>query len=172
MCSSLFNLNISLVRIFSVYGVGFKRQVVWDLIKKVITNQDLSIFGTGKESRDFVYIDDVVDATILGLEKEEANNNVFNVGTGIPTDVLTVANSLIRNYGIKVPVNITGNYRLGDIRHNYADLTKINTLLGFTPKVSFQEGLKNFTDWVNTQEIQEDHYHKSIEEMKAKGLYK
>ena len=105
-------------------------------------------------------------------EKEEANNNVFNVGTGVATDVIAVANGLSTNYGIEVPIAVSGNYRLGDIRHNYADLTKIKSLLGFEPKVSFEQGLKKFTDWVNTQEVQEDQYQKSIDEMKAKGLYK
>jgi len=114
----------------------------------------------------------VVEATILGLEKEEANNQVFNVGTGIATSVITVADQLVKNYNIDVPITISGNYRLGDIRHNYADLTKIKKYLGFEPKVSFEEGIKKFTQWVNTQEIQEDRYQQSINEMKEKGLYK
>ena len=78
----------------------------------------------------------------------------------------------MNNYGIRVPVNISGNYRLGDIRHNYADITKIETLLGFKPKVSFSEGIKKFTTWVNKQQIQVDRYSESIKEMKEKGLYK
>lgn len=88
------------------------------------------------------------------------------------TDVLTVAEGLIRNYGVEVPITISGNYRLGDIRHNYADLTKINSVLGFKPKVTFEQGLQQFTEWVNMQEVQEDQYQKSIDEMKAKGLYR
>ena len=71
-----------------------------------------------------------------------------------------------------MPVTISGNYRLGDIRHNYADLTKIKNKLGFEPQFSFEQGLKQFTNWVDKQEIQQDNYAKSIEEMKAKGLYK
>jgi NAD-dependent epimerase/dehydratase len=113
-----------------------------------------------------------VEATILGIEKKEADNQVFNVGTGVATDVITVANELVKNYEIEVPITISGNYRLGDIRHNFADLSKINSLLGFVPKVSFEQGLKKFTEWVNTQEIQKDKYEESINEMKAKGLYK
>ena len=118
------------------------------------------------------FIDDVVDATILGIEKEEANNQVFNVGTGVATDVVTVANELAKNYQIDVPIKVSGNYRLGDIRHNYADLSKINQLLGFIPRVSFVEGLQKFAQWVNTQEVEKDNYQQSIDEMKAKGLYK
>jgi dTDP-L-rhamnose 4-epimerase len=161
----------------NVYGPGQSLKNPYTGILSIFStqiknNNGINIFEDGKESRDFVFIDDVIDATILGIEKEEANNQVFNVGTGVATDVITVANSLINNYGIQVPVTISGNYRLGDIRHNYADLTKIKSKLGFEPKVDFQTGLKHFTDWVNTQEVQEDQYQKSIDEMKAKGLYK
>ena len=67
---------------------------------------------------------------------------------------------------------ITANYRLGDIRDNYADLTKIRNKLGFEPKVSFKDGISKFVKWVNLQEASEDKFSKSIEEMKEKGLYK
>ncbi len=161
----------------NVYGPGQSLKNPYTGILSIFSTQikngnSINIFEDGKESRDFVFIDDVVDATILGLELEEANNHVFNVGTGVATDVLSVAQGLVKNYGIEVPINISGNYRLGDIRHNFADLTKIKKLLGFAPKVSFEDGLKKFADWVNTQEVQEDKYQKSIDEMKAKGLYK
>lgn len=161
----------------NVYGPGQSLKNPYTGILSIFSTQikngnGINIFEDGKETRDFVFIDDVVDATILGLEKDEANNEVFNVGTGVATDVLEVANSLIKNYGVDVPVTVSGNYRLGDIRHNYADLTKIKNLLGFEPKVSFNEGLAKFTAWVNTQDVQEDQYQKSIDEMKSKGLYK
>jgi len=138
----------------------------------VLNNKPLNIFEDGKESRDFVYISDVIHATYLGIEKEEANGQVFNVGTGVPTTVLEVAEGLIRLYGKEVPVTISGNYRLGDIRHNYADLKKIESLLGFSPSVSFAEGLQHFTAWVKAQEVQTSRYEESIAEMKAKGLMK
>lgn len=161
----------------NVYGPGQSLKNPYTGILSIFSTQikngnGINIFEDGKESRDFVFIDDVVDATILGLEKEEANNQVFNVGTGVATDVITVAESLSKNYGVEVPITISGNYRLGDIRHNFADLTKINSTLGFEPKFTFEQGLQQFTDWVNTQEVQEDKYQKSIDEMKAKGLYK
>ena len=139
---------------------------------RIKNHNPINIFEDGKETRDFVYIDDVVDATIRGLEVKEANGHVFNVGTGKATDVLTVAKTLCRNYGIEVPINISGNYRLGDIRHNYADISLARRILEFEPKWSFDTGIKQFTDWVNRQEVQEDKYQASIEEMKAKGLYK
>ena len=132
----------------------------------------INIFEDGMESRDFVYIDDVVDATIKGLEVPEANGHVFNVGTGVSTDVVTVAKTLCEKYGVEVPITVSGNYRLGDIRHNYADITLAKDVLGFEPKWNFTEGIAQFANWVNQQEIKEDKYEASIEEMKQKGLYK
>jgi dTDP-L-rhamnose 4-epimerase len=161
----------------NVYGPGQSLKNPYTGILSIFSTQikngnGINIFEDGKETRDFVFVNDVVDATILGIEKEESNNEIFNVGTGVPTNVITVANGLIKNYGIDVPVTISGNYRLGDIRHNYADLTKIKNKLGFEPQFSFEQGLKQFTNWVDKQEVQKDNYAKSIEEMKAKGLYK
>lgn len=134
--------------------------------------QPINIFEDGLESRDFVFIDDVIRATYLGITKEEANGQVFNVGTGVPTTVLEVAKGLIELYKQEVPVTVTGNYRLGDIRHNYADMHKIERLLGFRPAVSFREGLRRFTEWVTGQEVQASRYADSVAEMKAKGLMK
>ena len=161
----------------NVYGPGQSLKNPYTGILSIFSTQikngnGINIFEDGKETRDFVFISDVVDATVLGIEKEAANNQVFNVGTGVATDVITVATELSNNYGIQVPITISGNYRLGDIRHNYADISKARQLLGFEPKISFKEGLRQFTDWVNTQEVEEDKYQQSIEEMKAKGLYK
>ncbi|MEI1692550.1 NAD-dependent epimerase/dehydratase family protein [Acinetobacter nosocomialis] len=176
VCSSMGIAGVAF-RYQNVYGPGQSLKNPYTGILSIFSTQikngnKINIFEDGKESRDFVYIDDVVEATILGLEKEEANNQVFNVGTGIATSVLTVADQLVRNYNMDVPVIISGNYRLGDIRHNYADLSKIRKYLGFEPKISFEDGIKKFTQWVNTQEIQEDRYQQSINEMKEKGLYK
>lgn len=161
----------------NVYGPGQSLSNPYTGILSIFSTQirngnGIKIFEDGKETRDFVYIDDVVNATILGIEKEEANGEVFNVGTGVPIDVSTVANTLINSYNIEVPVTITGNFRLGDIRHNFADLSKIKSKLGFEPTVYFEEGIKNFSNWVLQQEIQEDKLSDSLAEMKAKGLYK
>lgn len=161
----------------NVYGPGQSLSNPYTGILSIFSTQirnknGIQIFEDGKETRDFVFIEDVVAATMLGIEKEEANGEIFNVGTGVPIDVLTVANSLIKAYDIEVPVTVTGRFRLGDIRHNYADMTKISQLLGFAPKVFFEEGICRFTAWVLEQEIQEDKLADSLEEMKKKGLLK
>jgi len=173
------SLNIPAVafRYQNVYGAGQSLSNPYTGILSIFSTRikngnDINIFEDGHESRDFVYVDDVVDATILGIEKEEANYEVFNVGLGQAIDVITVANTLVKGYESNSKITISGNYRLGDIRDNYADLTKIKAKLGFEPKISFFDGIRKFTAWVEKQEIVEDKYEKSIEEMKGKGLYK
>ena len=139
---------------------------------RIKNHKEINIFEDGLESRDFVYIDDVVEATIAGMEVPKANGHVFNIGTGIATNVLTIAKTLCRHYGIDVPLNVSGNYRLGDIRHNYADISLAKKILKFEPKWTFDQGIKQFTEWVNRQELQKDNYEASLEEMKQKGLFK
>ena len=173
------SLNIPAVafRYQNVYGAGQSLSNPYTGILSIFSTRikngnDINIFEDGKESRDFIYIDDVVDATILGIEKDEADGEVFNVGLGKPIDVLTVANTLVKAYHSTSKISVSGNYRLGDIRDNYADLTKIKEKLGFEPKVSFEEGINRFTQWVEKQSVVKDRYEKSIEEMKTKGLYR
>jgi dTDP-L-rhamnose 4-epimerase len=135
-------------------------------------NKSINIFEDGDESRDFVFIDDVVDATIRGIESDMANGQVFNVGSGVPTTVKNVVSELLRCFDIDIPVNITGNYRLGDIRHNYADISKINFLLNFTPKMDFKNGIGKFVNWAKNQSQSPEYYQRSLDELKKKNLFK
>ena len=176
VCKSIGIESVSF-RYQNVYGPGQSLTNPYTGILSIFSTRikngnGLNIFEDGKETRDFVYIEDVVDATILGMEVPEANGHVFNIGTGVATDVLTVARTLCEKYDLQVPITVSGNYRLGDIRHNYADISLARNVLGFNPKWSFADGIEQFTKWVNQQEVQEDNYETSIEEMKKKGLYK
>ncbi len=176
VCQSIGIESVSF-RYQNVYGPGQSLSNPYTGILSIFSTRikngkGINIFEDGHETRDFVYIDDIVDATILGLMVPGISGHAFNIGTGVATDVLTVANTLKKYYGIDVPIIISGNYRLGDIRHNYADITKARALLGFEPKWTFDAGIEQFCQWVNSQPIQEDKYEKSIEEMKQKKLYK
>lgn len=176
VCKSIGIESVSF-RYQNVYGPGQSLSNPYTGILSIFSTRikngnGINIFEDGKETRDFVYIDDVVDATILGIEVEEANGHVFNIGTGVATDVLTVAETLMEKYGIDVPLTVSGNYRLGDIRHNFADISAAKSILGFKPQWSFSDGISQFVNWVNKQEIQRDAYEDSIKEMRDKGLYK
>jgi dTDP-L-rhamnose 4-epimerase len=172
-------LGISAIalRYQNVYGPGQSLSNPYTGILSIFStqiknNNNINIFEDGLESRDFVFIDDVVEATVLGLLAKNIGQEAFNVGSEKPINVLNVAQSLIRNYDSKVKINISGNYRLGDIRHNYADLALISNKLGFIPKINFEHGITAFCNWVNTQEVETDHYQKAMTELTSKGLFK
>ena len=173
------SLNIPAValRYQNVYGPGQSLSNPYTGIlsifsTRLLNGNDIDIYEDGQESRDFVFIDDVVSATILALEKKKANNQIFNVGSGIATSVSEVANLLKSLYNSDIKISVSGKYRLGDIRHNYADLSKIRSELGFSPKFDFISGITLFVNWVKTQEVMEDKYEISIQELESKGLIK
>lgn len=173
------NIGIESVsfRYQNVYGPGQSLSNPYTGILSIFSTRikngnGINIFEDGEESRDFVYIDDVVDATILGMEVTEADGHVFNIGTGTAIDVLTVAKTLCEKYGVNVPITVSSNYRIGDIRHNYADISLAKKVLGFKPQWTFEKGIEKFISWVNKQEVHNDNYETSIKEMKLKGLYR
>lgn len=164
-------------RFQNVYGPGQSLKNpytgILSIFSTLIKNEkDINIYEDGYESRDFVYVDDVVDSVILGIENQEIMYDIFNVGSGEKIDVIKIAQSLKTMYNSKVNLNVTGNYRLGDIRHNLADLRLIKRTLGYKPNFDFLQGVSLFIKWVNEQEIEQDLYDKSVNEMKKKGLYK
>jgi dTDP-L-rhamnose 4-epimerase len=139
---------------------------------RILHGQGIDIYEDGRESRDFVYIDDVVDSMVRSTLRDEIGDEVFGIGSGVPTSVLTVAEELCRQYGRDVPLRVTGAYRVGDIRHNYAAPEKARELLGFEARTDFATGIRNFAQWVMTQPLAKDSYAESLEEMKRRGLYK
>jgi len=165
------------LRYQNVYGPGQSLKNPYTGILSIFStriknNKPINIFEDGNESRDFVFIDDVINATMLAIEKDDANNQLFNVGTGRAVSVIELVELLYKEYNEKPNYSVTGNFRIGDIAHNYADLSKIEKLLSFKPTVTFEEGIKHFVAWVNRQEVQDDNFDESIEEMKKKGLFK
>ena len=180
-------LVMTITKSLGIAGVAFRYQNVYGpgqslhnpytgilsiFSTRIKNGNPINIFEDGKESRDFVYIDDVVNATLLGIENEKANGNVYNVGTGTPVTVTKVVELLTHYFDTKVTVEITGNFRIGDIRHNFADITKIKKHLGFKPEITFEEGIERFVKWVKNQAAPSDNYEQSLSEMKEKGLLK
>jgi dTDP-L-rhamnose 4-epimerase len=174
VCASL-GIGATALRYQNVYGPGQSLSNPYTGIlsifsTRILHGNPIRIFEDGKESRDFVYIDDIVKATMLALFTPAANGEIFGIGSGVPTSVMTAAQTLRSKFDRSVDIQVTGEFRLGDIRHNYADLSKARRLLGFEPAVDFETGIGNFVRWVLQQPVQQDRYDKSISEMKEKGL--
>lgn len=165
------------LRYQNVYGPGQSLSNPYTGILSIFSNlimkgEEINIFEDGQESRDFVFIDDVVEATMRAIEHEKAPGQVFNVGSGVPTSVLKVVEHLLAAFGRQGSSRITGNYRLGDIRHNVADLGKISSLLDFKPSVDFAEGIRRFVRWAAGEGPKNSAYERSLDELKERGIFR
>lgn len=180
MCPIL-NIPYTIFRYQNVYGAGQSLTNPYTGIlsifsKLLLQNQNLNIFEDGKESRDFVHVNDVAVITCNALENEVTNNQYINVGNGDNISVMQVAETLKRLYASDSEIKISGDFRKGDIRHNIADVSRGKELCDFVPNYTFEKGMEEFTVWVKKQyeenklEKSDDRFEHSIEEMKATGM--
>lgn len=164
------------LRYQNVYGPGQSLRNPYTGILAVFSNlarqgQPIEVYEDGLESRDFVYIDDVTEATALAVAHTGTFTGVLNVGTGEAVPVITVAHEINSYFGNRSEVRVTGAYRVGDIRHNRAATERLESALAYKPTVSFKEGLHRFLAWAETQPLEnKTAYTKSIAELQARGL--
>lgn len=163
------------LRLQNVYGAGQSLQNPYTGIISIFFNRArqglmLPIYEDGKETRDFVHVDDVVAGLIAAMTSDVPSGTVCNIGAGIATPVDELAAELLRAGGLDVPVEVTGQFRVGDIRHNFADIGRAQTLLGYTPNVTLSEGLARFCAWAAGEPVYADRLDKATAELKAKGL--
>jgi dTDP-L-rhamnose 4-epimerase len=174
-CKAL-NINYTALRFQNVYGPGQSllnpyTGIISIFANRLRQNKEIFIFEDGKESRDFVFVKDVINAIELALNKTDTSQkNILNVGHGEMTSVIQIAEILRSLISPKTAIKITGQFRKGDIRHNFADLTLIENELKFHPKTGVTQGLTQFIEWLNKQEIAADGYEKSLQELINKGL--
>lgn len=163
------------LRYQNVYGPGQSLKNPYTGILAIfsnlaVTDQPINIFEDGLESRDFVYIDDVVSATWLCAQESATGFHNLNVGSGERISVLQVAKMIVNYFGSRSTIQVNGAFRIGDIRHNLADLNRVNQVIGYKPRVQFREGIRKFLDWAATQEKTESRYEQSLLEMQKRGL--
>lgn len=127
------------------------------------------VFEDGSQSRDFIHVRDIARANILALESPQADGHAINVGTGRPTTVAKVAEVLAKQLRLDIEPEIVSQYRAGDIRHCYADISKARKLLGFEPQVAFEDGMSELVDWVGQQRA-EDRVDRAREELASRNL--
>jgi dTDP-L-rhamnose 4-epimerase len=169
-------LNGFALRYQNVYGAGQSLKNPYTGILAVFSNlarqgQPIEIYEDGKESRDFVYVSDAVEATIRAIEYQGRFVGALNVGSGEAVSVAQVARLVNEHFGNHSTMRITGAFRVGDIRHNRASLERAETVLGFRPEVSFTQGLKKFLDWAETQPLEDKRaYEKSVAELASRSL--
>lgn len=175
ICCDSLGIGYGILRLQNVYGEGQSLNNPYTGILSIFStrvrrDKHLPIFEDGLETRDFVHVSDVVGAFEAALTADKPPNTVINVGTGKFTTVIDIAEQLTIAFGKKPDIKITGEYRIGDIRHNCADITRLKNILGYTPKVSLEKGMQKFVNWVNTQPLAEDLLEKANQELKDKNL--
>lgn len=132
----------------------------------------LSVFEDGRESRDFVHVSDVVAATCAALAPERTDRLSLNIGSGVSTSVLQVAQEVVATVGTNVRVDVTGAFRVGDIRHNQADISRAADALDFAPSVVFSEGLQEFLAWSADETVEDLAFEDSLAHLERNGLYR
>lgn len=142
---TFFNLQTLSLRVFSVYGQGLKKQLFWDWYQKSKDNDVVSIFGTGNESRDFIYIDDLLAVIVLAIHNGTFNGSVVNVANGEEVFIRDAA-AIYLGYLDKEYV-FKGETKPGDPVNWVADITDI-ARWGYTNKIKLEEGLKRYIEWV------------------------
>jgi dTDP-L-rhamnose 4-epimerase len=163
------------LRYQNVYGPGQSLKNPYTGILAIFSNlarvgADINVFEDGEESRDFVYIDDVVRATVACVNSPETHSYAINIGSNERTSVIQVAEAVNRYFGGKSKVQVNGAFREGDIRHGMADLSRAKSLFGYEPQVKFEDGLRNFLAWAEKSEPELAGYQRSLVEMKERGL--
>lgn len=175
MCPAL-GVAYTIFRFQNVYGVGQSLKNPYTGILSIFStlmleNKPINIFEDGLESRDFINVVDVASSVIKALDKVECNSEVINLGSGVGTSVIDIANFLKKAYKSESLINITGDFRIGDIAHNIADITKAKELLDFKTTISLEEGLSAFCTWVLGEERDNSGYESSLKEMEDAGMF-
>jgi dTDP-L-rhamnose 4-epimerase len=162
------------LRFFNVYGTRQALSNPYTGVLAIFASRLLNrrppvIFEDGLQRRDFVSVRDVAQACRLALGADQAAGQVVNVGSGRSYTVLEIAERLAKLLDIDIAPEITGRYRIGDTRHCFADITRARELLGYEPKVGFEEGLAELAAWLEGQEAV-DSVEKAREELASRGL--
>lgn len=171
-----YNIPTVALRFFNTYGPGQALSNPYTGVAAIFCSRLLNhkhplVFEDGNQSRDFVHVSDIVQGLLLALEREEANYQVFNIGSGQSCTVNDIAKSLAEALEVDITPHILNQYRQGDIRHCFSDISKARALLGYEPKMNFSEGVQELTEWVKSQTAV-DLIDKAKAELDKRGLTK
>ena len=168
MCPAM-GIDYTIFRFQNVYGIGQSLKNPYTGILSVFStlmleNKTVNIFEDGNESRDFVNVKDIARGVIDSIIESRSNGEIINLGSGINTSVFEVAKILKRHYRSASELKVTGDFRIGDIAHNKADISKAQSILGFSPTINLDDGLREFCSWVVGQDKDNSGYEKSLSE--------
>ena len=149
----IFGLSACSFRIFSAYGPGITKQLLWDIYQKAIKSEDgtISLFGKGSETRDFIFIDDLLEAINITIQKGLFNGETYNLASGVETTIQEVASIFVNIINPSLKLSFNGIQKPGDPLFWRADINKL-TQLGFKQSTDLQDGLKQYFKWIQQKE--------------------
>lgn len=145
-------LPVTILRMFNVFGPGQSLRnpyvgVLGAFFRRSLRDESLDLYEDGAMLRDFVYVDNVVDAFVRSTGNEAVLGETLNVASGESVTLSTIARELSKLMQANPEMNVSGRYRVGDIRHSIADVTRLRALLDTGPPTHFADGLPNFVTW-------------------------
>ena len=146
-----FNLKTCSLRVFSAYGERLKKQLFWDLYLKSKGNDQITLFGTGKESRDFIHISDLIKAVELIINNANFKGEAINVASGDETKISKAASVFIKEFDCKKIIHFNGEQKIGDPINWKADINVLKSF-GFEPKINIEQGLIKYVKWLKESE--------------------
>jgi UDP-glucose 4-epimerase len=140
-----FNINIGIIRYFSIYGNGLQKQLLWDACKKIDKLDSVVFFGTGSETRDWIHVSDAV-ALLYAFSLKFDGYEVINGGSGIETSIKDIIEMLNKNFGKSINIEFNGVVREGDPMHFWADISKTESL-NWKPLVCIEDGISEYVKY-------------------------
>ena len=148
--SRIYGLPTVGLRIFSAYGPGLRRQVVWDICERVLTTGELILRGAGAESRDFIHASDIAQGLRIVAENAPCEGEIYNLAAGREVTIAELADLLLKALGSKVQSRFDGRPTPGNPLRWLADTSKI-AALGFAPAISIEQGITEVADWARSK---------------------
>ncbi|MCC6545480.1 MAG: NAD-dependent epimerase/dehydratase family protein [Nitrospirae bacterium] len=145
-----FGICTASVRIFSAYGAGLRRQVLWDICRQAIIKGQLKLQGTGKESRDFIHAVDIVSALSIVLEKAPMEGEAYNLATGREATIQELGELILKSLNLNITMEFDSVIPAGNPLNWRADISKLQSL-GFSPVVTLEKGVANYSEWCRTE---------------------
>lgn len=175
MVGGAYGIPTTALRFFNIYGTRQALSnpytgVVAIFSSRLLNGEPPLVYEDGNQRRDFVSVHDIVRSLLLAGEREAAVGQVFNIGSGRAVGILEVARVLAGLLGVDIEPEVTGRYRVGDIRHCTADISRAQRLLGYEPKVALEDGMQNLLGWLREQEVPESRSGEHVADLAARGL--
>ena len=150
--NTIYDIKTTSIRIFSAYGPRLKKQLFWDLYKKTLMNNDIELFGSGNDYRDFIYIEDVCSAIEVLISQKFKKHEIFNIASGEKTLISEAVGLFFNLLNKKIDYKFSGNLLKGYPKGQHADISKI-IKLGFKPSYSLEKGLSSTIKWMKEQKL-------------------